>query len=175
MTIFRLLSLLLLATSALFANIKLPENFKADFTQTITNTKKKVIEYQGNVHFTDKTLFKWSYTVPTKKEVCTDGHELLVVDHDLEQVSAYRIAKDIDIVKILEKAKLHSENIYVAEYQNKKYTIQLNENKLHSMAYFDDLDNKVQIVFKKIKYGKGNLPAKSMKCNYPNSYDMLGG
>jgi len=175
MTIFRLLSLLLLATSALFANIELPENFKADFIQTITNTKQKVIEYQGNVIFSDKTHFKWSYTEPTKKEVCTDGLELLVVDHDLEQVSAYRIAKEIDIAKILEKAKLHSENIYVAEYQNKKYTIQLNENKLHSMAYFDDLDNKVQIVFKKMKYGKGKLPSKSMQCNYPNDYDMIRG
>ena len=62
-----LLSVLLLNT-VLFANIKLPENFKADFTQTITNTKKKVIEYQGNVHFSDERLFKWSYTEPTKKE-----------------------------------------------------------------------------------------------------------
>jgi len=172
----RLLSLLLLATLVLFANIELPENFKADFTQTITNTKKKVIEYQGNVRFTDKKLFKWSYTEPTQKEVCTDGLELLVVDHDLEQVSAYRIAKGIDIAKILEKAKHHSENIYVAEYQNKKYTIQLDvSQKLHSMAYFDDLDNKVQIVFKNIKYGKGTLPSKSMKCNYPNDYDMIRG
>ena len=171
----KFLSLLLLLTSVLFASIELPENFKADFTQTITNTKKKVIEYQGNVIFSNKRHFKWAYTEPTKKEVCTDGLELLVVDHDLEQVSAYRIAKGIDIAKILKKAKLHSENVYVAEYQNKKYTMQLHENKLHSMAYFDDLDNKVQIVFKEIKYGKGKLPSKSMQCNYPNDYDMIRG
>jgi outer membrane lipoprotein carrier protein len=99
-----------------------------------------------------------------------------VVDHDLEQVSAYLIAKGMDIAKILKKATLYSENIYVAKYENKKYTIQVDKKqKLHSIAYFDDLDNKVQIVFKYMKYGKGNLPTESMKCNYPKNYDMIRG
>jgi len=172
----RLLSLLLLAFSLLSANIELPENFQADFTQKITNTKEKVITYSGKVHFSNETLFKWSYKEPTQKEVCTNGLELLVVDHDLEQVSAYRISNGIDIAKILKKAKPYSENIYVAEYENKKYTIQVDsKQKLHSIAYFDDLDNKVQILFKHMKYGKGNLPTQSMKCNYPINYDMIQG
>ena len=172
----RLLSLLLLAISTLSANIELPENFQADFTQKITNTKEKVITYSGKVRFSNETLFKWSYKEPTQKEVCTNGLELLVVDHDLEQVSAYRISNGIDIAKILKKAKQHSENIYVAAYENKQYTIQVDtKQKLHSIAYFDDLDNKVQIVFKHMKYGKGNLPSKSMKCNYPKNYDMIQG
>jgi len=172
----KLLSLLLLAFSTLSANIELPENFQADFTQKITNTKEKVITYSGKVRFSNGTIFKWNYKEPTQKEVCTNGLELLVVDHDLEQVSAYRISNGIDITKILKKAKPHSENIYVAAYENKQYTIQVdNRQKLHSIAYFDDLDNKVQIVFKKMKYGKGNLPTKSMKCNYPKNYDMIQG
>ena len=172
----RLLSLLLFASSLLSANIELPENFQADFTQKITNTKEKVIHYSGKVRFSNENLFKWSYEEPTKKEVCSNGLELLVVDHDLEQVSAYLIAKGMDIAKILKKATLYSENIYVAEYENKKYTIQVDKKqKLHSIAYFDDLDNKVQIVFKYMKYGKGNLPTESMKCNYPKNYDMIRG
>jgi outer membrane lipoprotein carrier protein len=172
----KLLALLSLAFSLLSANIELPENFQADFIQKITNTKEKVITYSGKVRFSNETLFKWSYKEPTQKEVCTDGVELLVVDHDLEQVSAYRITKGIDIAKILQKATLHSENIYVAEYENKKYTIQVDKKqRLHSIAYYDDLDNKVQIVFKHMKYGKGNLPAQSMKCNYPRNYDMIRG
>jgi len=172
----RLLSLLLLLSSVLFASIELPENFQADFMQKITNTKEKVITYSGKVRFSNENIFKWSYTEPSKKEVCTNGLELLVVDHDLEQVSAYFITKGINIVKILKQAKLHSENIYVAEYENKKYTIQVeSRKKLHSIAYFDDLDNKVQILFKQMKYGKGNLPAESMKCNYPKNYDMIRG
>ena len=171
----RLLSLLLLLSSMVCATIELPENFQADFTQKITNTKAKVIEYSGKVSFSNEILFKWSYRQPTKKEVCTNGEELLVVDHDLEQVSSYRIAKGMDIAKILNKAKLHSANIYVAQYENKKYTIQLHQEMLHSIAYYDDLENKVQIVFTHMKYGKGNLPEKTMKCNYPKDYDMIRG
>ena len=172
----KLLFLHLLLSAMIFANIELPENFQADFTQKITNTKGKVIHYSGKVRFSNEKLFKWSYTEPTKKEVCTNGLELLVVDHDLEQVSAYLIAKGIDIAKVLNKAKVYSKNIYVADYENKKYTIQVDsKQKLHSIAYFDDLDNKVQIVFKHMKYGKGNLPTQSMKCNYPKNYDMIRG
>lgn len=172
----KLLALLSLAFSLLSAGLELPENFQADFIQKITNTKQKTITYSGKVRFSNERLFKWSYKEPTKKEVCTDGFEVLVVDHDLEQVSAYRITKGIDIARILEKAVLHSEHIYVAEYESKKYTIQVDKKqKLHSIAYFDDLDNKVQILFKQMKYGKGDLPAQSMKCNYPGNYDMIRG
>ncbi len=171
----KLLGVILLST-LLFSDIKLPENFSADFTQLITNTKKKVIHYSGTVRFTDDKLFKWSYLEPTKKEVCTDGKELIVVDHDLEQVSAYYISKGLDISKVLSKAKLHSKNIYVAEFDGTKYTIQLDSaQKLQSIAYFDELDNKVQIVFKDMHYGKGNLPSKEMKCNYPIDYDVIRG
>ncbi len=172
----RLFPLLLLASSLLFAEINLPENFQANFIQKITNPKKQVIRYSGKVRFSDEKRFKWSYVKPTKKEVCTDGFELMVVDHDLEQVSVYRITKGLDIAKILKKAKVHSKNVYVARYENKQYTIQVDSRqKLQSIAYFDDLDNKVQIVFKAMRYGKGKLPLKHMNCNFPRSYDMIRG
>jgi outer membrane lipoprotein carrier protein len=172
----RLLSLLLLLSSVLFSSIALPENFRANFEQKITNSKNKVIKYEGKVFFSDKNIFKWSYLSPTKKEVCTDGVELLVVDHDLEQVSIYYIIKGLDISKVLNKAKLYNKNIYVAEYEGKNYTIQLdNKEKLHSIAYYDDLENKVQIIFINMNYGKGKLASEKMKCNYPNDYDMIRG
>ena len=170
----KLLGVILL-TSLVFSDITLPDHFSADFTQIITNTKKKVINYSGKVYFSDSTLFKWSYLKPTKKEVCTDGSELLVVDHDLEQVSAYYMSKGLDISKVLSKAKLHSKNIYVAEFEEKKYTIQLDDAKLHSIAYYDELDNKVQIVFDNMQYGKGKLASQKMKCDYPVAYDVIRG
>ena len=173
----RILLLILTANIYIFAaTIALPENFTANFTQKITNPKKKVINYSGKVRFSDKTLLKWEYMEPTKKEVCTNGLELLVVDHDLEQVSNYLINKGFNLTEILKKAKLHSAHIYVAEYQGKKYTIQTDKKEqLQSVAYFDDLENKVQIVFKKVKYGKGKLPVKTMQCNYFKAYDMIRG
>ena len=171
----KLLGVLLLS-SLLFSELKLPENFTANFTQKITNTKNKIIHYGGKVAFSHQTLFKWSYLEPTEKEVCINSRELLVVDHDLEQVSAYYMGKGIDIVKVFKNAKLHSDNVYVAKLDGKQYTIQLDdEQKLHSIAYYDDLDNKVQILFTQVHYGKGKLPTGMMKCNYPASYDVIRG
>ena len=172
----RLLSLLLLLSLGLFAGIALPVNFESNFEQKITNTKGKVIKYEGKVRFSNKNIFKWSYVSPTQKEVCTNGLELLVVDHDLEQVSTYYVRKGLDISKVLNKATLHSKNIYVAEYEGKKYTIQLDgKKKLHSIAYYDELDNKVQILFINMFYGKRELAREEMQCHYPNHYDMIRG
>jgi len=156
--------------------IKLPTSFKADFINTITNTKKKTIQYSGNMKFSNKSYIKWAYTKPTKKEVCTDGHVLVVVDHDLEQVSNYVITKGFNLLKILKNAKLYSKNIYTSKYEGKTVTIKVNDKKqLHSIAYFDDLDNKVQIKFNKVQYSKNKINKKNMVCKVPTEYDMIRG
>jgi len=156
--------------------IALPENFKADFTQMITNPKKKTIIYSGKVRFSTPSLMKWAYVKPTKKEVCTDGNELTVVDHDLEQVSTYLISKGFNLNEIVKKAVEHSQNIYVAHYEGKSYTLKTDGKKrLQSIAYYDDLDNKVQIIFKNIKYGKSPLSVRSMTCSVPKDYDEIRG
>jgi len=172
-------TIIFMITLGLYAHataIVLPDNFQANFTQTITNTKKKVINYSGQVYFSNHKLLKWEFIKPTKKEVCINTKDLTVVDHDLEQVSYYHIKKGFDLIKILKKAKLHSANIYVAQYENIKYTIQVDDKKrLHSFAFFDELDNKVQILFQKVKYGKGNLSHKKMTCPVPKAYDIIRG
>ena len=173
----KLWMLLLFLGGTLFASgIALPEHFNSDFVQTVTNPKNKTITYTGSVAFSKENLLKWSYRSPTQKEVCTDGKEVLVVDHDLEQVSAYRMGKGFDLAEILKKAKPYKERIYVTEYEGKHYTIQVDvKGRLQSVAYYDDLDNKVQILFKKMRYGSGKLPASRMKCDYPATYDFIRG
>jgi len=162
--------------TGLLATISIPEHFQADFIQKVTNPKKKVITYEGSMRFSDKNRLKWIYTSPTKKEVCTDGKELTVVDHDLEQVSYYLIDKGLDLLSILREAKKYKDNIYLANYQNRRYTIQVdNDSRIQSVAYFDDLDNKVQIVFRKMKYGKGSPESSDMNCTAPKTYDVIKG
>ena len=175
----RLLWIGLLSVSALFAGpIVLPENFQADFTQKITNTKKKSIIYKGKVRFSDKNRLKWEYTEPTKKEVCTNGRELLVVDHDLEQVSIYLISKAFNLPAILKKAKSYKDTrtVFVAHYEGRDYTLQTDaKGRLSRVAYYDDLENTVLIIFDHMKYGKGKLKPGSMQCNYPGNYDVIRG
>ncbi|WP_294953859.1 LolA-like outer membrane lipoprotein chaperone [Sulfurovum sp.] len=164
------------AVSLYGSGITLPDHFKADFMQKITNTRKKAISYSGKVYFSSPGLMKWMYVKPTKKEVCTDGKALTVVDHDLEQVSTYRMAEGFNLKEIIDSAKVHSKNIYVAQYRGKSYTIQTdNRGRLQSVAYYDELDNKVQIVFKNIHYGKGALGMQNMICSYPKDYDEIRG
>ncbi|MEA3418856.1 MAG: LolA-like outer membrane lipoprotein chaperone [Campylobacterota bacterium] len=170
--------LFLLLGTALCAQseVTLPDSFHAEFKQTITSEQKKQIAYEGKISFSAPNYFKWSYTSPTKKEVCTDGKELLVVDHDLEQVSAYLIDKGLDLPEILKKAKLHRKSVYIANYKGKNYTIQVNSRgELSRVAYIDDLDNTVLIVFSKMKYGKKKIPESKLKCRYPDSYDQIRG
>jgi len=158
------------------ASIIIPENFQANFTEKITNTKNKTINYKGKVRFSDKTKMKWSFLAPTKKETCVNDKALMVVDHDLEQVSHYIITKKFNLIETLKKAKLYKKNIYLAHMNGKSVTIQVdNQGKIHSIARFDDLDNKVQIIFKNVKYGKGSLSQKSMTCKVPKAYDVIDG
>jgi len=157
-------------------NIELPASFKAQFEQTVTNAEGKQIHYSGEVLFSDKKHLKWLYKTPSQKEVCTNGDEILVVDHDLEQVSAYRIDEGLDLSKILAKAQPYKEHIFVTRYQGKLYTIQLDEKqRLQSVAFYDDMDNKVQILFTQMQYRHTVYPKSQMQCNYPSMYDVIRG
>lgn len=169
-----LLMLLSLGSMA-FGNINVPQSFYAHFNQTITNSEAKVIAYQGEIEFSNPKRFKWDYTHPTQKEVCSDGDEIIIVDHDLEQVSRYNMQDSIDIVEILRSAKPYRPNIYLATYQEQTYTIQIINTKLHSIAYFDTLENKVQILFSDIVYNQKKLSNVHMDCNYPKQYDIIEG
>jgi outer membrane lipoprotein carrier protein len=172
----RLFLIVLLLSTYLFSEIKLADNFSSNFIQIVTNSKNKKISYSGKVWLSQAKYLKWQYSEPTKKEVCSDGKTLLVVDHDLEQVSAYRMNHSLDIAKILRSATHHKDAIYVAIYEEKRYTIALDEKqRLQSIAYFDNLDNKVQIVFENMTYSDVEFNQKMMQCDYPNQYDVIRG
>jgi len=165
-----------LLTFSLYAEgIILPDHFRAAFIQKITNPKGKVITYKGEIRFSSPSLMKWDYSSPSRKEVCTEGKELTVVDHDLEQVTYYFVEKGLNLEAILKKAEVYKKHIYLARYLERTYTIQTDKkNRLQSVAYYDDLDNKVQIIFINIKYGKGALPYRTMRCSIPKAYDRIG-
>jgi len=168
--LYFLLATLLQAKSA----ISLPTSFKASFKQTITTDKKKKINYSGTLLFSSPKHFKWSYNAPTKKEVCTDGKELLIVDHDLEQISAYYIDSALNLSEILKKAKFHRKSVYIAKHRDKNYTIQVNSRgQLSRIAYLDDLDNTVLIIFSKMRYSSKKINQSKLKCNYPADYDEI--
>ncbi|CAA6819010.1 MAG: Outer-membrane lipoprotein carrier protein [uncultured Sulfurovum sp.] len=184
------ISLLALGTT-LYANITLPNNFQTNFHQSITNDQGKVIKYEGTVLFknlqqsftnnlgeevsSNRSLFKWSYTAPTQKEVCTDSTQLIVVDHDLEQVSNYLIDDGINLEEILKIAEKISLKDYKATYKDIEYLITLDDKQqLGQINYVDSLDNAVKIIFKNMNYNS-NITDRSLECKIPDMYDIIKG
>ena len=165
---------------ALHAEITLPDNFQAEFKQSITNDKGKVIKYDGDVLFKKQnhngSLFKWNYSSPTKKEVCTDGVQLMVIDHDLEQVSNYMIDEGVDLESILKVAQKITNVDYKATYKDTEYIITLdNKQQLKKIVYVDNLDNGVKIIFNNIHYNDASFDVKKLECHPPQEYDIIQG
>jgi len=184
------LSILALSTT-LWAEINFPLNFTSNFHQSITNDKGKVINYTGTVTFKNleqvlahpsgqskaytRSLFKWSYQSPTLKEVCTDGIQLIVIDHDLEQVSHYTIDDGVNLKEIAKVAQKVSANNYKAVYKEIEYLITLNnEEALEQIVYVDNLDNKVKILFQNMQYNT-TVEEKALVCTPPQEYDLIEG
>jgi len=156
--------------------LKIPVAFESQFVQEIISPSNKKITYRGKVQYSKSSLLKWQYISPTKKEVCTDGKELVIVDHDLEQISFYTIDKGFDLFGVLKNAKKQKNGTYLAAYQKKSYFINLNANgQLAGITYHDDLDNYVNIRFNGIKYNNSPFSNISMKCVLPRDYDIIRG
>jgi len=190
LNIMKKLLLILSVTLGINANISLPNNFITDFKQTITNDKGKVIKYEGKVAFRqDKEIlegqngikqefvsnfFKWNYNKPTHKEVCSDGTQIIVIDHDLEQVSKYLIDDGLDLEKVLAVAQKLSNKDYKAVYKDVEYLITLDtEGQLEKIFYTDSLDNRVRIVFSNMQYSIQNFDNKNLECDTPADYDII--
>ena len=173
----KFLSILILLIAMTFAGeITVPVSFSTHFTQKITTPKKKVIKYSGTLLLNSTGALKWRYTQPTKKEVCSNGRQFTIVDHDLEQVSFHELRQALDLASILKKARHHKDNLYVATYQKVLYTFSLDKKgRIDQIAYKDTLDNVVNIHFQRMRYSSKENPKRVMQCPYLKAYDIIRG
>jgi len=161
--------LLLIILLTIYGNAQLNINdFKANFIQTITTPQKKKIVYSGKISLKNN-VFKWEYKKPTKKDVCMNNKGILIVDHDLEQVTFKSIGRKFDMLSILRNAKPYKKNAYTTKIQDTQYTIQMYKNKLKYIIFKDDVDNLIIINFKNLS----EKNVKQGKCNYPKHYDFI--
>lgn len=171
-----LIILLMSVATVLATDIDIPTSFSANFTQKITSQKGKIINYSGKMLLNNTGELKWSYKNPTKKEVCSNGNDFTIVDHDLEQVSFYLLNKALDLIEILKNAKHYKGNLYIANYQDRNYTFSLDKTgKIDQIAYKDELDNIVNIHFQNMVYKDTLNSDKLMTCPYPDSFDIIRG
>jgi len=164
--------LFILFSISLFA-ISTPTSFQSDFIQITTTPNGKKYTYKGRISYS-KDSFKWKYFSTINQEVCSNNNKLLVVNYDLEQIHYFKITDKFNLKKILKVAKLYKNNIYVALYSQQKYTISLDsKRKIQSIAFYDNADNKIQILFKNMFYFDTELSKKVLRCKIPGDFELV--
>ncbi len=75
----------------------------------------------------------------------------------------------------MRSARHYKNNIYVANYQKKNYTIAVGKRGyISQIAYKDDMDNIVNIHFGNIRTFRRRPSSRALTCPYPRSFDLLG-
>ena len=149
----RKLLLTSLITIQLFASTSLKEvtSFEADFSQSITDEKEKVLLYNGHIVALKPQNARWSYIKPIKKDVFINDFEVTIIEPEIEQVIIKRLESNFDFFKIISNAKKIDQNTYVAYYRDTKFTIVKKNALIESISYLDEFENRVKITFENQK------------------------
>ena len=171
--IYRFFIALILISSSLYSassllNIK---TFKANFVQNITNSFK-TIEYKGEVFVKDSGKILWKYKMPIIKNVYILNKFAIIDEPQLEQAIFTQLENEINIIKLLQKAKKITKNIYETNIYDTKYQITFKNNKISQISYQDHLENKVLITF--LKFEKDVLIEDELFVfKAPSYYDII--
>jgi outer membrane lipoprotein carrier protein len=167
------LLLLSLSLSFLEANIKELNSFQANFIQSITDDKKKVLNYKGDVVATKPQNARWNYTSPISKQVYINAHVVTIVEPELEQVIIKNINSNFDFFHLVKNAKQISKNSYEAFYKETKFLIQTDSNDIiSSISYKDEFENDVVIHFTNQEINKP-IESKIFVPTIPIDYDVI--
>lgn len=144
--------------------------FSSDFTQTI-QTNNSTLSYKGSFVLSKKNAF-WSYTSPLKKEIYINDNHITIVEHDLEQVTFSTIENIPNLNEIFKKATMLDKNKFIAHYENKDYTIILNDEKVQSIHYKDEFDNSISIELSNQKKNPA-INENIFVPQFPQNYDKV--
>jgi len=150
----KFLAISLLLMSSLIASISNINSFEADFTQTITDDKSKVLSYNGHVSAVKPQVALWSYTTPVNKNVYINTYEVTIVEPEIEQVIVKRLESNFSFFNMIKNAKKIDKNTYEAFYKSSKFIIVMENESIKSISYVDEFENNVKIVFKNQKTNK---------------------
>lgn len=150
--------------------LQMPNTMQADFKQTVTNEHGQKLQYTGSIYVDAPYDSKWSYDMPTQKDICISQESIIVVEHDLEQATYYKNSNHIDFNTLYKKAEPVSKNSYVTTFNDTKYHLQTKDGKIYSLEFTDALDNHSKISFSSVVY-ETKLP--SLECEIPLYFDRI--
>ena len=169
----KLLFLALVAVTAQ-AGIKNIQYFEADFTQNIVDDHNKTITYKGNIKAARPQYALWQYKSPVEKKVYILPHKIIIVEPELEQAIIKKIGNNFDFFSLIKNAKKIDKRHYLANFRGKNYLITIKNNIFSSIAYKDELDNKITINFTNTKTDK-KIKDETFVPKIPKDYDLIKG
>ena len=157
---------------SLFADLKTLCSFEADFLQTITDDKGVTLTYEGSIRALKPRQALWVYTKPVEKRVYIKNAQVIVVEPEIEQVLVRDLEDDFDFFTVLESAKKIDQSNYLAEYEEQKIAIKVNDGLIVSLRYKDKFENDVNIVFMNQAQNR-ELSSTLFDPSYPSDYDVI--
>jgi outer membrane lipoprotein carrier protein len=131
-----------------FASIENINSFKADFVQSVTDDKEKVLHYKGSVTALKPQNALWKYSSPVLKDVYMNPQTIVIIEPEIEQVIIRKVESNFDFFNMISHAKKIGENRYQTSFQNTKFDIKTKNELVESITYKDEFENKIEIVFK---------------------------
>ncbi len=173
MKIKKILAIPILLAISLQANIYNLSSLESNFTQSITNDQNAKIVYHGKMYATrENNQALWEYTSPMNKNIYYKGGKLIIIEPDLEQVIYAKMDKIPNILTILDNAIEISENTLQTSFNNIKYNITMNDNKIEKIEYKDEMENRVRITFTQESVNH-EIDSNIFNFVIPEDYDIL--
>jgi len=166
------LFLYLMLSTFLFGSLENINSFQADFTQTVTDDKGKVLSYSGKVIASKPQNALWNYLSPVSKDIYINSYSITVVEPEIEQVIIRKIESNFDFFNMIKKAKKIDENSYLAVFKNSKFIIKTEKLLIKSISYQDEFENSVQILFENQKQNE-KIDEKIFIPNIPLEFDII--
>lgn len=163
---------LTLITSALFAFAQDIQSFEADFTQVITDEENKTLTYKGKIYAKRPNRVMWHYTDPVNKKIFIVDKRAVIIEPELEQAIIKRLQSELDFFTILSSAETTDNVHYKTNYKNIDFTLTVVEDKIASLMYVDQLENKVHITFSKQKQNS-HITESVFSPYIPLDYDVI--
>lgn len=166
------LFILLLSFSLGFASLDKIDSFEAEFIQSVTDDKNKILTYEGHISASKPQNALWSYKEPIQKDVFINSHQITIVEPEIEQVIIRNIDSTLDFFNMIKNAKELKKDVYEASFENKIFTITTKEEIIDSISYIDEFENRVKILFLNQIQNK-EINKEIFRPKYPLDFDVI--
>ena len=164
--------LIAILVSEIFAFFDTIGSFQADFIQTVTDDKNKVLTYKGNILASKPQNAIWRYLTPINKDVYISSYKVTIIEPEIEQAIIRKIESNFDFFKMIENAKKSKDNIYITKFKNTSFTIFTKDNLIESISYIDEFENNVKILFENQKQNE-KIDENIFIPNIPLEFDII--